>query len=225
MKIVSVINERGGVGKSTISLNLSQAIALARKKLKIAVLDLDPNRCSFQQMFRRKAAGIADRLPPIRHIDEFQGHNAEAKLKAALAALSGFDLVILDGPAGVSPLNQLAVTQADLLIVPLMPSSMSVNGSRDFLTFIVGEQARGALKSWSIVWNRVVGRWGSSKEAVTALALLQLDVRVWDHVLREGAGYALSEQFGATVFEQNADHRSKDDFKQLAKWAIAELGV
>lgn len=131
--IIVVGNEKGGAGKSTVSMHV--ATALARMGYKISVLDLDlrqktlgrylENRLSFQQ-----SAGISlptpsyQSLPDIDPANLEPGENAmDHRLSAAMAGLRpNSDFILIDCPGSHTRLAQVAHSLADTLITPLNDS-------------------------------------------------------------------------------------------------------
>ena len=114
-KIIAVVNQKGGVGKTTLVMQL--AGALTRRGRKVLVVDADP-----QGTATRWAVAAPEGLPfpaAVVGLSAAGGtvHREVAKFTDA------YDLILIDCPPAVeSPAPQSALLIADLALVPLFPS-------------------------------------------------------------------------------------------------------
>lgn len=131
--IIVVGNEKGGAGKSTVSMHV--ATALARMGHRVGVLDLDLRQRSFGRfMINRKAtatkAGVDLPSPVYHELPEVDasslkpGENPyDRRLSQAVAELEqSSDFIVIDCPGSHTRLSQVAHTLADTLITPLNDS-------------------------------------------------------------------------------------------------------
>lgn len=131
--IIVVGNEKGGAGKSTVSMHI--ATALARMGFRVGALDLDLRQKSFGRYLENRTKYLAKAalaLPSPTYVDlpevdaaELQsGENVyDRRLAAGIAALeSGSDFIIIDCPGSHTRLSQVAHSLADTLVTPLNDS-------------------------------------------------------------------------------------------------------
>lgn len=131
--IIVVGNEKGGAGKSTVSMHL--ATALVRLGHKVSTLDLDMRQLTFGNYLanRRKfteRSGLElpspthHDLPEVDPADLPEGTNPhDARISAALANLTpGSDFIVIDCPGSHTRLSQVAHSMADTLVTPLNDS-------------------------------------------------------------------------------------------------------
>ena len=104
-KVITIANLKGGVTKSTSSINLS--VACIQAGLKVAILDLDVE----QQACARWADGRDDRGPTVLS-------PVYTRLQPTIAQLADHDLIIVDCPAHDARITDRAISLADLVIVP-----------------------------------------------------------------------------------------------------------
>ena len=153
MSVVAVYNMKGGVGKTTTAVNLSYLAAAAGQRT--LLWDLDPQAASsFAFRIRPRVAGFGrksleggqalaeaiketdytnlDLLPAdftFRRLDRLLGHfgKPERVVTALLTALGrDYDVVLLDCPAGFSLLTQGIFAAADGVLVPSIPTVLSL---------------------------------------------------------------------------------------------------
>lgn len=115
MKIIALFSQKGGSGKTTLTVHL--AVAAQQAGLKVAVFDLDPQE-SAVAWYRTRGQNS---IPVTLSIPDSQITRA---IDGALH--DGFDLVLIDSPPHSSPVAARIVAAADLVLVPVRPSPMDV---------------------------------------------------------------------------------------------------
>lgn len=160
--IIVVGNEKGGAGKSTVSMHV--ATALARMGHAVGTLDLDLRQKSLGSYMRNRAAycgkegldlpsPVYGDLPEIDPDTLKPGENVyDHRLSAAVAALeSTCEFILIDCPGSHTRLSQVAHSLADTLITPLNDSFVDF----DLLAHIDtdGETIKGPSVYAEMVWN------------------------------------------------------------------------
>jgi chromosome partitioning protein len=165
MKIIATYNIKGGVGKTATAVNLGYLAA--RDGYRLLLWDLDPQGAAsflFRIKPRVKGGGKA-LIRGQRSIDEaikgtdfagldllpadFTYRNLDLVLDAAkqpakrlaglLAPLRGeYDVIVLDCPPSISLLSESVLHAADLLLVPLIPTTLSVRTLDQLTEFVAG---------------------------------------------------------------------------------------
>jgi chromosome partitioning protein len=127
MAVIAIIQQKGGVGKSTITANL--AGELVEKKLIVRVLDLDPQE-SLAAWARMGGGILSEIVGPvsIKTPKEFRS--------VVEAAANEAERVILDCPPGLPDTGMMAALMADLVILPVTPSPLDVIASKAALQLI-----------------------------------------------------------------------------------------
>ncbi|SEQ13719.1 division plane positioning ATPase MipZ [Thalassovita taeanensis] len=160
--IIVVGNEKGGAGKSTVSMHV--ATALARMGHRVGVLDLDLRQKTFaryvdnRQKFQAKSeldlpSPTYHDLPQIEQSELKPGENIyDHRLSAAIAALEPeTDFILIDCPGSHTRLSQVAHSLADTLITPLNDSFVDF----DLLAHVDsdGKKILGPSVYSEMVWN------------------------------------------------------------------------
>ncbi|HET7017234.1 MAG TPA: AAA family ATPase [Streptosporangiaceae bacterium] len=169
MRVIATYNIKGGVGKTATAVNI--AYLAARDGYRVLLWDLDPQAAaSFLFRVRPKVKGggkalIAGKRPvddaikatdfdnldllpadfTYRHLDlHLDGERKSAtRLRTLLTPLRReYDLVVLDCPPSISLLSENVLHAADLLLVPLIPTTLSVRTLDQLTDFIAGFERR-----------------------------------------------------------------------------------
>ena len=150
MKIISFVNQKGGVGKTTTTINLAAYLATTRRK--VLVVDLDPQANATSGLgLQDVQRGIYDVLmgeataqEVIRETEQknlfvlpstadLAGATVElseepTRLKTVLSTLQGFDVVLIDAPPSLGALAINALVASDAIIVPLQAEYYALEG-------------------------------------------------------------------------------------------------
>lgn len=165
MKIVATYNIKGGVGKTATAVNVAHLAAA--DGFRVLLWDLDPQAAaSFLFRVRPKVKGggkalIAGKRPmdeaikatdydnldllpadfTYRHLDLHLDNERKpsTRLRSLLTPLRReYDLVVLDCPPSISLLSENVLHAADLLLVPLIPTTLSVRTLDQITEFVAG---------------------------------------------------------------------------------------
>ncbi|WP_322894032.1 MULTISPECIES: division plane positioning ATPase MipZ [unclassified Yoonia] len=160
--IIVVGNEKGGAGKSTVSMHV--ATALARCGLKVGVLDLDLRQQTLARYLTNRTAYLAKAeldlpspvflaLPEVDEASLQPGeHASDLRLSRAVAQLEkDCDFILIDCPGSHTRISQVAHSLADTLITPLNDSFVDF----DLLAHVdsEGEEITGPSVYSEMVWN------------------------------------------------------------------------
>ncbi|MBR4526783.1 MAG: AAA family ATPase [Acidaminococcaceae bacterium] len=135
MKVISVVNTKGGTGKSTIAVNI--ASVLAGKGKKIMLFDMDEKQKSSMDFCRIRANDkslakiMAGTLLPELLVEDIQAYD-------------NFDYVIIDAGAGDNGQARAAVlcSEYGMLLVPVQPSTFDSWAAEDTLSMLRDCQRR-----------------------------------------------------------------------------------
>lgn len=154
-RILSIANQKGGVGKTTTAINLATALCASRKK--VLIVDLDPqgnattglgvmrsviHDSAYDVLF--EGVPIADTVMETRvpgldiipssihlsgaEIELVTADQREYRLKYALSGVRGYDYIILDCPPSLNLLTLNALVASDSIVVPLQCEFYALEG-------------------------------------------------------------------------------------------------
>ena len=115
-RIVAVANTKGGVGKSTIAGNLTWALAAGDFKRRTVLVDTDP-QASVTKWF-----DLSDEVP----FDRLQLTTARVLQQQLPRLRERFEFIVVDCPPMQSDVTAAALYQADLGLIPVLPSPLDV---------------------------------------------------------------------------------------------------
>lgn len=122
MRVVSILNLKGGSGKTTVTVNLAAALGELRRR--VVVLDLDP-----QQSASRWASQGSNRGSRFFELARDVHHETGGPpaIKATVDRLSAeIDVLALDCPPELEDRSLVAALLADLVLVPVSPSPLDI---------------------------------------------------------------------------------------------------
>src|SRR5512144_1574517 len=125
MKVVSLVSQKGGVGKTTLATAL--AVAAHGDGKQVFLVDLDPQASASFWMDTREDDGLAITAIPASRL----GHVLEAAKGAA-----GADIAIIDTPPFAKDIAFEAAEHADLVLIPTRPAILDVMAMRRTIDLI-----------------------------------------------------------------------------------------
>jgi chromosome partitioning protein len=121
MKKIGVLNQMGGVGKTTMDVNL--AAELARRGAQVLLIDADPQGSSLTWSAARQEEGKF----PVVGLPQATVHRDIGRLG------QGYDYVIIDGAPRVTDLARSVVMASDTILIPVTPSPLDVWAAADIV--------------------------------------------------------------------------------------------
>lgn len=204
MKILSVINEKGGSGKSTIATNL--ATALHRAGQRVVLVDADPQGTA--RDWRDASPEGAD-LPPVVGIDR------AGMLQSSLKTLAGNDVLVIDAPAKANEMAQAIVGASHLALIVIQPSGADLWASAATVRMIKSKLALGGQIDAAFLVNRASQSTKLSKLVVAGdwneYELDQLDTAIGNRV-----AFAQALTDGLSVYDL-ADGQAKAEIDFVVK--------
>jgi len=189
-KIIAVVNQKGGSGKTTISMQLAGAIA--RRDNRVLVVDADP-----QGTATRWAASAEDDSPFPASVVGLSA--ASAKVHREVKKLvADYDCIIIDcPPAADSPVPQSALLIADLALVPIIPSPLDMWAAVGIRQVIVNVSDINETLQSRLVLNQCQPNTTLAQETLEVLP--EFGIELAKAQVRHRQVYRQSAVFGQTV--------------------------
>ena len=186
MKVIAVLNQKGGSGKTTIATHLARALQLGGAD--VLLVDSDP-----QGSARDWAAVREDQPVTVVGIDR-------PTIERDLKNIAQKDYVVIDGAPQAADLAVSAIKAADFILIPVQPSPYDIWATADLVDLVKQriELTDGKLQAAFVVSRAIKGtRIGQDvTEALKGYGLPVLDSRITQRVVYPGTAAA-----GKTVFD------------------------
>lgn len=241
MRIIAVMNQKGGVGKTTTTLNLSHAISRSGKS--VTVIDMDPQAqltMSFgvSQTDNPGIAGVMLSGVPIEEtlvkVDEGLsvvpaglrlgemetltkgGGKRGWMLKEAIHNKLHDDYVLLDCPPSAGMLGMNALFAADEILIPVSGDYLGLHGvSRLFAILKHIEKALNVTKQKWLVVTRFNERRKLAKDVLMKIEEY-FPNQLLSTKIRENVSLAESPSFGKSIFDYQKRSKGAEDYQALA---------
>jgi chromosome partitioning protein len=201
MRVVAILGQKGGSGKTTCAVHL--AIAAARHDRKVVLLDLDPQGSAASWGRRRGPDSLPVTVQAAR-IQEVPTLLSEAKA-------AGMDLVLVDCPGRADTIAMAMMERADAVLVPCRPSILDMEASQRTAEQVKTARAR---RAW-VVLNAVPSRGTRHLEAQEAMKEL---MAVCPAVLHSRVAFADALISGKSVEEFDPDGEAAREIRRLWRW-------
>lgn len=205
---IAITNLKGGVGKTTIAINL--AAVFAHRGKKVCIMDTD-----LEQRSSMEWAG--NRPETVPHIPVYGTTGKQLNREVAKLNEEN-DLVIIDGTPQLSELAERTILASDVLVIPTTPSIFDLRAFESFyekveqINGIREEQGLPKVRALAVV-NRINERTQLSKEILEALG--DYEVTIAKTKLANRIAYADSATQGLAVVEWR-DPKAKTEMENLA---------
>jgi chromosome partitioning protein len=205
-QVISLVNQKGGCGKTTVSMHLAGALSRRNREMKVLVIDADPQgtatrwaaSANDEDQFPAPVVGLAAANTKVhREIQKF---------------VDDYDFIIIDCPPSAESLvPQSALLITDLALVPIIPSppdlwaaigiKKTIEGAR-----VINEELKARLLLNQLQPNTVLGR-----EALEILPEFGIDLAGSSLAFRQA--YRQCAAFGQTV--HNMGSKAKDAIEEI----------
>ncbi len=204
-RTLAILNQKGGVGKTTVTLGLASAAASAGRR--VLVVDLDPQASSSwvlgidsgsldvsvadvlhargagaRQAIRRSAwSDSIDVLPSSSDLQEHESGPLKRLRKTIAAVEDDYEAVLIDCPPSLGSLTKSALTAARHAVVIVEPSALGLRGIGGVADLIdeVWESTNPDLELAGVVLNRVPAVSAESDRRIAELARIVGHEAIW----------------------------------------------
>ena len=206
-KVVTVCNQKGGAGKSTITMQLAGTFGIRKKK--ILIIDADVQNTAI-----RWASNAEEDKPFPARVAGLAG--AGSKVHVEVKKFIGeYDIIFIDCPPAVdSVVPQSALVISDLALVPMIPSPPDLWASVGIRELIERTESINETMKSRIVVNMLQQNTNVSRDIMEILQ--DFKIPVCETMLHLRTAYRQSSVFGSTVHSMNYANKAIKEVESLA---------
>jgi len=204
MSVISLVTQKGGCGKTTLTTCL--AVVAQQTGRQVVILDTDPQATASQWWESRD-----EKTPALLEVK-----GEEIARAVGVVQEKGFDFVIIDTPARAEPINAAAAQVADFCLIPCQPSLADMRAQSPTVQTLKRLEKRGAF-----VLTRCPPRGPRTKEAERGL--LVFGVSVSPISIGNRAAYPDAYGSGLGVTEYEPAGKAAEEIRALWTWILHRM--
>ena len=208
--IISFVNQKGGVGKTTTAINL--AIGLKKKNYNLVFVDADPQGSAVQwhAIEGNKSFEILHHPSPIHATD--------------IRQLSmNYDYVIIDAPPAIGDISKAILAVTDLAIIPLSPSALDVWSCWGTLKMIDEIRPLNSDIEVKLLINRKIPGTKIGRDSREAMKQFQMDV--FNTELCQRVAFIDAMTSGVSVMQYAPHSKAAGEIERLCEEIIPQVSM
>ena len=210
--IISLLNQKGGVGKTTLSLNIAHGLYL--RGYKVLVVDADPQQSALSWL-----ESIDHNTPPPFNVIGFSKKTLHRDLPGICKE---YDVTLIDGPPRVAEVARSCIMASDFVLIPCTPSAYDIWASAETINLVnEAKQYKENLEAKFII-NRKIQNTAISRDALDVLR--EQEIPVFDAQITNRVVFAEASSTGKTVFDMEKNNKGSQEVEtlvaELIEWAF-----
>ena len=199
--IVTIASQKGGVGKSTVAMNLALGVAGLKKKYTVALLDADQQKSCYETLQNHQKTNLSI-------------HEAAEKPHRIIEQLDQ-QIIFIDTPPHSHEIIYQAAAVSDIVLIPLQPSPLDIRGVAKTVKAltIIQEKMNPELQCRFLI-NRITPRTILANEIRSALQKYY-PFPILKCMLHNREAYKQSLITGTSVMEYNRSSLAAQEMEQL----------
>lgn len=245
MIIIAISNNKGGVGKTTSTVNIAAGLQMMGKKVLVIDMDhqaqstyhlgFDPKKIKHSLfevlkgeipyrdiLVDRKGLHILPSNPALRGVEFLPIPGKEFLLRDALEGIKEYDFVLIDCPPSLGILTLNALTYSHEIYVPLQVQFLPFHGMYNLFEAV--EMVKKRLNK-NVEITGVIGTMYSVKKTINREVLDETEKRLpgklFKTLIRDNVSLQEAPSWGKTIFEYKPDSHGAIDYMNLTEEILA----
>ncbi len=253
MKVISIANFKGGVGKTTTAINL--AAGLQKKGKKVLLIDVDPQanltqslgiidtiEDSIYTVLRKEAFGEKTKLTDVlikasgldlipssldlagAELELASVYGREKILSQLIKPIKGYDFVFIDCPPSMGMLTINALVSSDFVLIPLQAEFLPLKGVRNFLKhFGLVQKLNDQIKLLGFVLTKYDYRKKMNQQVKQELVEEFSDDMIFKTHIRTNISLANAQEKGKDIYSYDKNANGAKDYSELTKEFLSKF--
>lgn len=201
--IIGILNQKGGVGKTTLSISIAHDLAKRTSSDEVLVVDSDPQQSSSSW------SEVREGKLPFTVI----GFSKKSLHRDLPPIARNYTHVIIDGPPRVTELARSCIMASDIVIVPCTPSPYDIWASSETVELLKEATVYKEKLKGVFVINRKITNTAIGRDVVEALR--EMELPVLSSYISQRVIFAEAAASGKTVFDLEPDGKAASEISSL----------
>lgn len=201
--IIGVLNQKGGVGKTTLSTNIAHKLSTSHVNRNVLLVDADPQQSALSWAEARHDS------PPFNVI----GLASKTLHRDLPKLINEYDFVIIDGPPRTTDLARSCIMASDLVIIPCTPSPYDVWASQETINLISEAKVYKENLNSAFVINRKITNTAIGRDVLEALS--SFDIPTLQATISQRVIFAEAAAEGQTALEVEPNGKAAKELDRL----------
>jgi chromosome partitioning protein len=200
--IIGVLNQKGGVGKTTIAVHLAAALAL--KKKRVLLIDADPQGSALDWDAARTTESTFTVI----------GKPKPSLYRDMKDLARDYDYVVIDGPPRIDDIARSAIMASDVVLIPVQPSPYDVWAAAEVVTLVKEAKIYKKRPKSVFAINRKIVNTAIGRDITEALA--RYEIPILKSTICQRVAFAETANSGLTVLETEPKGKAAKEIIALA---------
>ena len=201
--IIGILNQKGGVGKTTLSVSIAHELARRHSADDVLVVDSDPQQSSLSW------SEVREGQLPFTVI----GFSKKSLHRDLPPIAKNYKHVIIDGPPRVTELARSCIMASDLVLIPCTPSPYDIWASAETVELLKEASVYKEKLKGVFTINRKIANTAIGRDVVDALK--EFELSVLDSHISQRVIFAEAAASGKTVFDIEPDGKAANEIIAL----------
>lgn len=210
--IISILNQKGGVGKTTLSIHIASTLSLGGYS--VLLIDADTQRSALDWAASREKE-------PLFNVVGIPSANVHKEVKLLE---SKYDFIVIDGPPRVYDVAKAVIAASDYIVIPVQPSPYDIWSAEEIVRLI--EEVRNTLAAYKkieagFVINRKITNSVLGRDITEALSSYPFPVL--ESAIHQRVAFTESAAKGTSAIEEDPNSQAGTEIHALVIEILSKL--